>query len=56
MAALPIGLELAGESSVPEMMATVVRAEMLVFDSVWLTDTRFMRQMRCHIAPWISRS
>lgn len=43
MAPQPIGLELAGEPSVPEMMAIARRAEALGFDSVWLTETRFTR-------------
>lgn len=43
MEPLPIGLELAGEPSVPEMMAIARRAEALGFDSVWLTETRFTR-------------
>lgn len=44
MAALaPIGLELPGEPTVPEMMALAQRAEELGFDSIWLTETRFTR-------------
>jgi 5,10-methylenetetrahydromethanopterin reductase len=40
---LPIGLELPGEPSIPEMMAIAQRAEALGFDSIWLTETRFTR-------------
>jgi 5,10-methylenetetrahydromethanopterin reductase len=43
MAALPIGLELAGEPSVLEMMTIARRAEALGYESVWLTETRFTR-------------
>ncbi|MCC2629246.1 MAG: class flavin-dependent oxidoreductase [Thermomicrobiales bacterium] len=40
---LPIGLELPGEPSVPEMMATASLAEQLGYESIWLTETRFTR-------------
>jgi 5,10-methylenetetrahydromethanopterin reductase len=40
---LPLGLELAGEPSVPEMKAIAQRAEALGYDSIWLTETRFTR-------------
>lgn len=40
---LPIGLELPGEPSVPEMMALARQAEAAGFESVWLTETRFTR-------------
>lgn len=43
MTALPLGLELAGEPSVPEMMTIARRAEALGYDSIWLTETRFTR-------------
>jgi 5,10-methylenetetrahydromethanopterin reductase len=39
----PIGLELPGEPSVPEMMAIAGRAETIGYDSIWLTETRFTR-------------
>ena len=40
---LPLGLELPGEPSVPEMTAIAQRAEALGYDSIWLTETRFTR-------------
>ena len=40
---LPVGLELPGEPSVPEMMATASLAEQLGYESIWLTETRFTR-------------
>jgi 5,10-methylenetetrahydromethanopterin reductase len=40
---LPIGLELPGEPSVPEMMATASQAEQFGYESIWLTETRFTR-------------
>ena len=40
---LPIGLELPGEPSVPEMMATASLAEQLGYESIWLPETRFTR-------------
>jgi 5,10-methylenetetrahydromethanopterin reductase len=40
---LPLGLELPGEPSVPEMTAIAQRAETLGCDSIWLTETRFTR-------------
>jgi 5,10-methylenetetrahydromethanopterin reductase len=39
----PLGLELPGEPSVPEMAAIAQRAESLGYDSIWLTETRFTR-------------
>src|SRR5947209_19352887 len=38
-----IGLELAGEPSVGEMMILARRAEDLGYESIWLTETRFTR-------------
>jgi 5,10-methylenetetrahydromethanopterin reductase len=43
MAALPLGLELFGEPSVPEMMTLAQGAEAIGYDSIWLTETRFTR-------------
>lgn len=43
MATLPIGLELAGEPSVPEMIAIARHAEERGIESIWLTETRFTR-------------
>jgi 5,10-methylenetetrahydromethanopterin reductase len=40
---LPLGLELPGEPSVPEMMAVARQAEELGYESIWLTETRFTR-------------
>ena len=40
---LPIGLELPGEPSVPEMMSLARQAENAGFESIWLTETRFTR-------------
>lgn len=40
---LPIGLELLGEPSVPEMVALARQAEDVGFESFWLTETRFTR-------------
>ena len=40
---MPIGLELAGEPSVPEMIALARHAEALGIESIWLTETRFTR-------------
>ncbi len=40
---LPLGLELPGEPSVPEMMAVARQAEDLGYESIWLTETRFTR-------------
>ena len=45
---LPIGLELPGEPSVPEMMATASLAEQLGYESIWLTETRFTQGCRHH--------
>ena len=40
---LPLGLELPGEPSVPEMIDTASLAEQLGYESIWLTETRFTR-------------
>lgn len=40
---LPLGLELPGEPTAPEMMETARRAEALGYESIWLTETRFTR-------------
>ena len=40
---LPLGLELPGEPSVPEMMTTASLAEQLGYESIWLAETRFTR-------------